>query len=166
MGSSNPYLLEIPLLDLHSSVIVLVCVRWYTHPQSVTSHNHESVIPLRMRRRWRWVNTTTTYNVITLLDNAIQSMRVIVDTIAMGTYPIGSTQSSMPQIDYRGIVTLLEHFSGTVHQYIVFSDPATPTPFHSIREMKRLFHSYGYTYSRIGSSPLVRVILREWRVCL
>ena len=161
MGSSDPYQLENLLLDLHPSVTILVCVRWNIHLQSVTSHNHENVIPHRMRRRWRWINVTTTNNAITALDNAIQSMKVKVDTVVLGVYLIGSTQSSMPQIDYRCIVTLLEHFSGTVHQYIVFSYPESPTPFHSIREMKRLFHSYGYTYSRIGSSPLVRIILRE-----
>lgn len=139
MGSSDPYQLENLLLDLHPSVTIL----------SVTSHNHENVIPHRMRRRWRWINATTTNNAITALDNAIQSMKVKVDTVVLGAYLIGSTQSSMPQIDYRCIVTLLEHFSGTVHQYIVFSYPESPTPFHSIREMKRLFHSYGYTHSRI-----------------
>jgi len=30
-----------------------------------------------------------------------------------------------------------------------------------VREMKQLFREYGYTYSRIGSDPNVRVFLKE-----
>ena len=166
MGVSDPYLFEIPFLDLHPSGMVIVRFHRQIHPQSLTRDSHANAIPSRMRRRWRWVKAAPTNNSMAALDNVMHLMSVDVDTIVLDTHTMGPISHSLSWIDAPFITALLEHYSGMVHQYVLFSDSAIPAPFHTIRELKRCFLSYRYTYSRIGSSPKVRVILKESGVCL
>lgn len=48
-----------------------------------------------------------------------------------------------------------------VRQYVVITNSDVIGIIGGVREMKQLFRQYGYTYSRIGSDPNVRVFLKE-----
>ena len=87
-------------------------------------------------------------------------MNTQVDTIYLDMRAFGFAHSMLSRIDSLFISTLHGHYSETVYQYILYSDASGAGPFRDNREMKRLFHSHSYTYSRIGSSPSVRVMLK------
>ena len=160
MGVSDPRRFEVPFLDLHPSAMMLVCFHCRVHTQSVSADSHASAIPSRVRRRWRWVRTATVSDSVAALDNAIGLMNMEVDTIVLDINAFGRIHSRLSWIDSFFITTLLKHYSETVRQYILFSDTTVLGPFRDIRETKRLFQSHGYTYSRIGSSPNIRVMVK------
>lgn len=64
-------------------------------------------------------------------------------------------------IDWTFIKELVARFCLTVRQYVVITNSDIKKVFGGVREMKQLFREYGYTYSRIGSDPNVRVFLKE-----
>lgn len=56
---------------------------------------------------------------------------------------------------------LVPRFCLMIRQYIIRTGPSVSPAFKNVKEMKELFHQHGYTYSRIGNDPNVRVFMKE-----
>ena len=56
---------------------------------------------------------------------------------------------------------LIPQYCLMVRQYIVITKGDVSPAFQSVKEMKEYFRESGYSYSRIGSDPTVRVFMKE-----
>ena len=56
---------------------------------------------------------------------------------------------------------LIPRFCLMIRQYIIRTAPSLSPAFANVREMKDLYRQHGYTYSRIGDSPTIRVFMKE-----
>ena len=64
-------------------------------------------------------------------------------------------------VEWAVIKEMIPRFCLMIRQYIVRTAPSLTPVFRDVREMKEMFQQHGYTYSRIGDSPQVRVFMKE-----
>ena len=64
-------------------------------------------------------------------------------------------------IEWDVMKELVPRFCLMVRQYIIRTKSSVSPAFNNMKEMKDLYHQNGYTYSRIGNDPTVRVFIKE-----
>lgn len=59
------------------------------------------------------------------------------------------------------VKALIPRYASKVRQYVVLTAENLKPAFGDVREMKNMFRSAGYTYSRLGDKLTVRVFMKE-----
>ena len=98
---------------------------------------------------------------ITKIEETNQKAQSRISTFFVDTRSNGWNGFILSFLDWTFIKELVAQFCLTIRQYVVITNSDVIEVVGGVREMKQLFREYGYTYSRIGSDPNVRVFLKE-----
>ena len=96
-----------------------------------------------------------------MISNTIQKEGIRVDTIFMDLRDNGIFKICYNMIEWDVMKELVPRFCLMVRQYIIRTNSSVSPAFNNMKEMKDLYHQNGYTYSRIGNDPTVRVFIKE-----
>ena len=99
--------------------------------------------------------------IITTIEETNQKAQSKISTFFVDTRSNGWSEFILPYLDWSFIKELVARFCLTIRQYVIITNSNVIEVAGGVREMKQLFREYGYTYSRIGSDPNVRVFLKE-----
>lgn len=95
------------------------------------------------------------------IETTIRNDGIRIDTVFMDLQDNGMLTPLNITIEWDVMKELVPRFCLMIRQYIIRTAPSLSSAFQNVREMKELYRSHGYTYSRIGNSPTIRVFMKE-----
>ncbi|KAK8794540.1 hypothetical protein WA171_003662, partial [Blastocystis sp. BT1] len=140
IGSHDVHDFEIPfLVSVPTATVFSICSNECASSLSSYASDHWHIIPVLDEAA-----------IITTIEETNQKAQSKISTFFV------DTRSN----DWSFIKELVARFCLTIRQYVIITNSNVIEVVGGVREMKQLFREYGYTYSRIGSDPNVRVFLK------
>lgn len=95
------------------------------------------------------------------IENIIRKEGIRIDTVFMDLRNNGWLLALYFRIEWDVMKELVPRFCLMVRQYIIHTSSSLSPAFKNVKEMKEMYRQNGYTYSRIGNNPSIRVFMKE-----